>query len=568
MTKRQANTEERSKARKSTRLSLRLDEAHELQRIIVVGAFGRPSATRLSAVDYVLSIRLAQAVRKENMAEYIRSHHPYVKPTTINELWLKLQRYFSAENQENLETQMAPKMAITSMIAAFTGTARCIVDIPSLRLLSAEMQLALPKALKALRQLPQPQQLQESSPTAAGSITGGRNSRHSSSGTSSGSSSNSKLSPSALSHLLMNFTENANKFFGEPWVLSSGTTVDDVLVAWARKTANERLTESELHSFVIADVEDVLIAFENEKDKVEARAVLEARPGDPFQELTHSERAYLELFAKGPREVGELLDNGWKDISLNPPESNPDNDFRKLVYHWMTQLHIVYQKNNYQLPSGESEGWFLNMLWGPMALVLSAEEELHYKHGEYCSASSSLRKAIDREYSQRQAVGRKADGMVLGASTGLEICVLEAAKKDAGPRSIKALHDTLKIGKFTKDMVDVMRAKVPEAVYPQLVAYGLRLAAGSMHLYTLRQRDGRFDQLFYETSVSFPPKWTKITAEEITAVIGQVMILRKELTTYSTNIATWKKGHKPALAVIRPVVPTLSTPVNSPRLLK
>ncbi|KAG0321082.1 hypothetical protein BGZ99_004139 [Dissophora globulifera] len=73
--------------------------------------------------------------------------------------------------------------------------------------------------------------------------------------------------------------------------------------------------------------------------------------------------------------------------------------------------------------------------------------------------------------------------MILDASTGLEICVLESAKKDGGPRSTKALHDTLKIAKFAKDMVDVMRASVPEAVHSRLVAYGFRLAAGSMHLY-------------------------------------------------------------------------------------
>lgn len=130
------------------------------------------------------------------------------------------------------------------------------------------------------------------------------------------------------------------------------------------------------------------------------------------------------------------------------------------------------------------------MLWGPLALVLDAEEAPQYKPAEYNSSSSALRKNIDRKIGKRQAVGRKADGMILGTSTGLEICVLEAAKKDDGPRSTKTLRDTLKVAKFTKDMVDVMRAKVPDAEHHQLVAYCFRLTAASMHLYSLQQRSG------------------------------------------------------------------------------
>ncbi|KAG0297887.1 hypothetical protein BGZ98_000383 [Dissophora globulifera] len=581
MVKRKSNTEEKGKAGKSTRLSQRRDvhegdkpdEVLELQRLIVVGAFGRPSATRMTAVNYLLAMRSAPVPAEEDMAKFIHSRHPNVKPTALTELWRKLKEYFSAENQENLQ-RLATKMDITPMVAAFAGTALGLADVPSLSLPPFQLQPVqpeAPKASQAPQQLQKLQQPQEASCVSTSPISEGSGSRQSgsastSSSNSSKSSSNSKLTASALCHLLADFAENVKKFTGEPWVLSSGTVVDDVLVAWAQRMASERLAESELHSFVIADVEDVLMAFEDEADKAEVHAVLEARPGEPLQELTDSERAYLALFAKDPKEVGELLDSGWKDISLDPPQSNPSNNFRKLVHHWMTHLHIVYRKNNYQLPAGESESWFLNMLWGPMALVLGAEEELQYKHGECNSTSSSLRKALGREHNQRQAVGRKADGMILGASTGLEICVLEAAKKDDGPRSTKTLHDTLKIAKFAKDMVDVMRARVPEAFHSRLVAYGFRLAAGSMYLYTLRRRSGRFDQLFYETSVAFPPKWNAITAEEITTVVGQVMALCKELTIYSTNIATWKKGYRVALVPIKPIIPTLSTPVSTPKL--
>ncbi|KAG9066218.1 hypothetical protein KI688_001439 [Linnemannia hyalina] len=141
------------------------------------------------------------------------------------------------------------------------------------------------------------------------------------------------------------------------------------------------------------------------------------------------------------------------------------------------------------------------------------------------------------------------------------ICVLESAKKDDGSRSTKALGDTLKIAKFAKAMIDVMRAKVPEAVHHQLAAYCFRLNA----LYTLQQRSGRFNQLYYETSVAFPPRWDTLTAEDITTVIGQVMALRKELVSYNNRLAIWKKGHKAAKESIKPVIPALSTPASTPK---
>ncbi|KAF9927260.1 hypothetical protein BGZ65_006881 [Modicella reniformis] len=89
--------------------------------------------------------------------------------------------------------------------------------------------------------------------------------------------------------------------------------------------------------------------------------------------------------------------------------------------------------------------------------------------------------------------------------------------------------------------------------------------SGLMHLYTLQQRSGRFDQLFYETSVAFPPKWDALTAEEIKTVIGQVIALRKELVRYNNKLAIWKKGHKAAKESIKPVITTISTPASTPK---
>lgn len=188
------------------------------------------------------------------------------------------------------------------------------------------------------------------------------------------------------------------------------------------------------------------MTFKDKVDKAEIRAVLETRPGEPLQELDDSERAYLALFAKDPEEVSKLLDKSGKDISPDPQENNPNDDFRSLVHHWMKHLYLVYRTQNYQLPTAESQGWFLNMLWGPQALIFDARNR-------YSTSMNTTPRHphIDRKRGERQGFGRKEDGMVLGASTGLEICVMEPAKEDDSLRSGKALGDALKIAKFAKD---------------------------------------------------------------------------------------------------------------------
>ncbi|KAF9546082.1 hypothetical protein EC957_010218 [Mortierella hygrophila] len=559
MAKRQNKSEEKVKLRKSPRLE-KTSKVDELRQIIAADVFGRPTFVHFAVINYVVAMRLAPVPVEEDMVNYVRSIHPETEAAVLAGMWRRLKEYFSPENQDKLN-HLTPMMDIPAMVEAFAGTAASNAEIPNLNLPPAQL---LPIKSMAPQVPQQPQEPPEASCLSTDSIGAESSILRSSRSSRSSKSSNCKLTSSALLRLLAEFAENFKTFTGEPWVLSSGTVVDDVLSAWAQKLASEQLAESELHSFVIENVKEVLEAFEDEADKAEIRAVLEARPGEHLQDLNDSERAYLALFAKGPKEVGQLLDKSWTDISLHPQENNPDDDFRSFVHHWMKHLYLVYRTRNYQLPTTESESWFLNMLWGPLALILDTEEALQYKHAGYNSTSSTLRKNIDWERGQRQAVGRKADGMILGTSTGLEICVLEAEKKDNGPRSTKALGDTLKIAKLAKDMVDVMRANVPKAVHHQLVAYCFRLSAGSMHLYTFQQRSGRFDQLFYETSVAFPPRWDALTAEDITTVIGQVMALRKELVSYNNKLAIWKKGHKAAKESIKPAIPTLSTPASTP----
>ncbi|KAF9347334.1 hypothetical protein BGX34_003228, partial [Mortierella sp. NVP85] len=108
------------------------------------------------------------------------------------------------------------------------------------------------------------------------------------------------------------------------------------------------------------------------------------------------------------------------------------------------------------------------MLWGPLALILDIEKELQYKHAEYNSSFSALRDNVDRKRGKRQAV-EPLDGMILGTSTGLEISVLETAKKDDGPRSALCVTQTSCAPRFLMKYTTSSSSTVSESELRQCI---------------------------------------------------------------------------------------------------
>lgn len=122
------------------------------------------------------------------------------------------------------------------------------------------------------------------------------------------------------------------------------------------------------------------------------------------------------------------------------------------------------------------------------------------------SQAYELRKNKDRraERTTKQAVGRKVDGRVVFTSTLLELCVLEAARKDPGPNGTKAHSGTRKIAKVLKDSFDTICARTNSDISSLLAVYGIRIAGASMTFYSMRRRLGRFYQMANDGTVSFP----------------------------------------------------------------
>jgi hypothetical protein len=145
---------------------------------------------------------------------------------------------------------------------------------------------------------------------------------------------------------------------------------------------------------------------------------------------------------------------------------------------------------------------------------------------------------------------------------------MEAAKKDAGPTSTKALTDTRKMAKAMKDMHDLIRARATENIRSSLRTFGVRVSGPSISFYSLHQHKGRFYQLGVEFTAGFPAHWDELSTTSILSVLVKLLAYKKELseTARQVNRATQDPFMTTNKAYEDEWAATLTTPTNSPRL--
>jgi hypothetical protein len=292
------------------------------------------------------------------------------------------------------------------------------------------------------------------------------------------------------------FGKHFDAFRDESWKLESGTVVDQVIVAHVTTLSYE----STLHSFIIENPNVILELFSVEADKNELKKVLMERPGEEMAKLSTEELRYLGLYDKPPLEVDKLLAGGWANMPTSTEGPTIDDEFRKITHCCLQFIHLIYSQGNFSLPRDQAESWFMDKLWGFLNVVFDSEERLEHQPGEVSSQASALRKSRVRTPDERQLPGRKTDGLVSSAVTRLELCTIEAAKKDNGASSTKALSDTRKMAKNMKDMNDLVRTKSKESLRERLATYGIRISAGTITFYSLRQRPVFINSAWNQTS--------------------------------------------------------------------
>ncbi|KAG0236841.1 hypothetical protein BGW41_000312 [Actinomortierella wolfii] len=357
----------------------------------------------------------------------------------------------------------------------------------------------------------------------------------------------------------------------EPSIAASSAT-SPIKSSGRSNTAGSSSLSSTALASMRSEFDDHFNAFPEESDKKELKAVLVERPGEQSRDLSESQKLYLALYNKGPNEIEELLDNGWRNVA---PTSGltalPDVEFRKDIDFALRYIHTAYSQVAFHLPNTQSESWFLVMVWGFLGHFFSSQGVLEYQPGEFSLKASALRKNKARTLESKQGQGRKVDGVVAAYETRQELCVIEAARADNGPNGTKALTDTRKLAKSLKDMHDHIRSRTSTNVSREVITFGLRIAASTISFYSLRQRRGRFYQLTCDACVSLPPAWkpSGTTTTSIITVLALLLRLKAQLVEMADNVTKWTNG-----AVLIPDTTstgdvwasTLSTPPSSPRL--
>ncbi|KAF9899395.1 hypothetical protein EC991_008936 [Linnemannia zychae] len=344
-----------------------------------------------------------------------------------------------------------------------------------------------------------------------------------------------QLSPGTILKMQKLFRRNFDEFGGNGWKLPSGAILDNLLAVHV-----ERLPyECSLHSFVIEDVKGVLQLATDGNDRALLKTTLVDRPKEQLPALSTPEKAFLKKYNLPPDDLRILLaTSGWQTIGSSL-KKKPDEEFQEVVHTCVLHLLTVYRQVGMAVPTDSTESWYTHVLWHFLGISMYCSRRLEYQPGEFHSNASGYRRNKVRTREGRQYTGHKADGMVITKLSRFELCAIEAAKKDSGPNGTKALDDTRKLAKMTKDMHDKVRDAATENIRDTLLTFGVRISALTMILYTMRQRPGRFYQLCTESSASLPDMCTEDNTMAVLGVLERVLVFRKAMIEMGRQIPQW-----------------------------
>ncbi|KAF9941779.1 hypothetical protein BGZ65_001515 [Modicella reniformis] len=466
----------------------------------------RPTKYQVRVVEYFvrLSSQPAPTFNTTDYVTFVKKVCPSAPTEGMATAWNRVKSYF--DGTKDVDPEVESRMDVASFTTALKETPMVVASD-----LNAPADTATRKA-------------------ATPSLCSTSRSRNSSSG---GSTANSKLTQDQVLAMRTVFSENFDKFRGGPWSLPSGAVFDEHL----RGLIEHLPLESALHSFIIEDVDLILKTFKDATDQEEIKRAMNEGWGLPA--LSPAEITFLKQYDMPPGDLNKFLKtHAWGNVG-EELKDKPSDEFQQVAHDCVTHVLRTYQQNALAFPNAPLESWFTTQLWGFFRLSLSCPCILEYKSGEVPSDASARRRNKQRACDDRQYGGHKADGLVVVSSRSLEICHIEAAKKDGGANATKSLDDTKKLFKLMKDAHDMIREMAVQNVRDQVVTFGLRLSGPTLTVFALRQLSGRFYQAVVEAKVSFPPRWNNGDTSTIIAAISRVLKLRKAILAMSASVSTW-----------------------------
>ncbi|KAF8937944.1 hypothetical protein BGZ58_001875, partial [Dissophora ornata] len=384
------------------------------------------------------------------------------------------------------------------------------------------------------------------------------------SSSSSSSVSSSILTPGTLDRMRAEFATNFKEYRGAPWLLSSGTNVDEVIYQHVMMLD----VESTLHSFILDQTGSVMQCFE-EEDQAHFQAFVDSHDtGLSVPLLSEWMREEILRYSLAPEALQDQLSHGWKHPGQdNLPTTVVQREldgFRKVLYRVLLCLSCLYEDHNNSLPESQSESWYATEVWAIFVKLLVGDSEwLEYEPGEVCSSASSHRKNKGRELDTRHAQGNKIDGLIACRKTRSEIGAMEIGKVDDGATGTKVLKDGRKLAKLLKDMFDHIYSQSYRAseVKDTLQVYGLLVSGLRVEFVSMGNLKGRYYRLRREHAISVPSKWTDTSIRRILVVVTKFLLLRKRMEEMAKLVEDWSN---PSVEELEDVMSGLSRPSTPP----
>ncbi|KAF9347171.1 hypothetical protein BGX26_001326, partial [Mortierella sp. AD094] len=350
---------------------------------------------------------------------------------------------------------------------------------------------------------------------------------------SSSSTSSGALSSGAVDRMKSEFSANFEKYTGSPWLLASGTNVDDTIFQHTMTLS----VESSLHSFVL-DRTEVLVGLFEDVDQGLFQEAIDRDASQEIAALAEWKRREIKRYSLSPKKLRDLRRSGWDFLDQQDFHATVDeyelDGFRERLHLTMSRFSSLYKHNSNKLPECRLESWFAVKVWDIlMELLVTDSEWLDHGPGEISSSASSLRKNKDRSLETRHAPGRKVDGIITCKKFDFncEIGAIEIGKTDDGPTGTKVLKDGRKISKILKDMFDLIcvKCKNPTVFRSELRVYGLLISGLRVEFLSLRYLEGRYYHLVREETLTVPSSWNDSGIRSILILITKMLVFRDRI---------------------------------------
>ncbi|KAF8986070.1 hypothetical protein BGZ46_009867 [Entomortierella lignicola] len=352
------------------------------------------------------------------------------------------------------------------------------------------------------------------------------------------SSSGDSVSSTLICQLMVQF----QAYEWEPWILSTGTNVDDVLYRHLKTLTKV----SALHHFVLDQISTILCCFERKDKDIIQQFIAECDSSDEKSlRLCDWKRREILRYALAPKDVWTLLRKGsdyQEEANLNVDPIEYDA-FRQPLFHAMLDIATVYRNGRNELPVSRLEIWYRTKIWGFLTNLFDSSRNLEYGPGDItCTALTTLNN-VERDLESKYRQGRKLDGVVISRITRLELCAIEAGRWDNGATGTKVLQDRRKLAKVLRDMFEIIcnKSQRPDDVRRELRTCALLISGSRIDFVSFYYLKGRFYRMQTEQTISFPQRWDEAGAVSptIASLVRMIFTFKERLELMSAKVVSW-----------------------------